>query len=724
MGGTLPILTRFAAAGRKEPGLTAGWLYAANTAGAVLGCSVTGCLLIFWLGVFQTNLVAALIDLGVGVAAVAWDRWNVALHDEGTPVEKPAVAPTLGSVTLLIASVSGFCGMAYELLWSRGLLAAITDDTTYAFTLMLTAFLAGHALGAAIAGRTGLHSRRERGWQQLGTSQILAAAAALLSLPLLVLLHDPINRLSFLERLSFWGGRIPLHLAISLAVFAPSAAFLGASFAIAARLYVGLGRPVTSSAGRLYGLNTLAAIAGAIITTAWLIPTLGTQGAVILLAVLQAVGGALTLVFRGGSPAGWHRRAAGAAGWLIVIAVACGVNYLLRLTDVYAKQEPGKLLAVVEGSGAAITVHQRGPSDRVISINGVNVAGTNPVLRATQKLQGHLPVCLHPSPRSVLQIGFGSGGTCYSVSLHPEVESIEVVELNPDVLAVATNWFADINHSVLEEPRVSARIVDARSDVAVSDRTYDLILSDSTHPRFRGNAALYARDYFANCARRLRPGGLLSTWLPLYGMSVSDIQGILKSIQSVFPHVQVWYANSEPHENTIVIASQQPIGIDPDQLGRRLFEPRVAADLAEVGITSTVQVLDFFLMGDRAVAEFSRPGRLNTDDHPRLEFLAPRSLRRRQSWVENFAALRLAREPIDPYLVGADAAWRGRLAQWYAGTTGKLAGQSYELQGHVTEALKAYAEGVVLNPEDVLAQIRLGRVRRAVESMGTAGTAP
>ena len=64
--------------------------------------------------------------------------------------------PVPGSSTvLLIASVSGFCGMAYELLWSRGLLAAITDDTTYAFTLMLTAFLAGHALGAAIAGRSG-----------------------------------------------------------------------------------------------------------------------------------------------------------------------------------------------------------------------------------------------------------------------------------------------------------------------------------------------------------------------------------------------------------------------------------------------------------------------------------------------------------------------------------------------------------------------------------------
>ena len=359
----------------------------------------------------------------------------------------------------------------------------------------------------------------------------------------------------------------------------------------------------------------------------------------VLLALAQAAVGALTIVMCGRSIGGWPGRLVLVSGWGIVLAMTCQINQNFPLQEIYAKQEPGKLLALVEGSGAAITVHQRTevrPGD--LDQRG-ELAGTNPVFRATQKLQAHLPICLHPAPRSVLQIGFGSGGTCYSVSLHPEVESIEVVELNPDVLRVASDWFGDINHGVLKDPRVRTRIADAKSHVASSDQTYDLILSDSTHPRFRGNAALYARDYFADCSRRLRPGGLLSTWLPLYGQSVEDIRGILKSIQSVFPHVQVWYANSEPHENTIVLASQQPITIDPDRLGRRLAAAPVARDLAEVEITSTIQVLDFFLLGDRAVADFSRTGRLNTDDHPRLEFLAPRSLRRLQSWAEDFAAL-------------------------------------------------------------------------------------
>jgi hypothetical protein len=203
---------------------------------------------------------------------------------------------------------------------------------------------------------------------------------------------------------------------------------------------------------------------------------------------------------------------------------------------------------------------------------------------------------------------------------------------------------------------------------------------------------------------------------------VVDIRGILKSFHSVFPHVQVWYENFEPHENTIVIASRQPIAIDPTFLAHRLAMAPVARDLADVGIISTTQLLDFFMLGDRAVADFSRTGLLNTDNQPQLEFLAPRSLRRKQSLMENFAALRLAREPIDAYLVGADLVERARLSRWYAGTTWKLAGQSFELEGRVAETLKAYAECVRLNPEDAIVRSRISLLRRLYPTSEPAGS--
>ena len=99
-----------------------------------------------------------------------------------------------------------------------------------------------------------------------------------------------------------------------------------------------------------------------------------------------------------------------------------------------------------------------------------------------------------------------------------------------------------------------------------------------------------------------------------------------------------------------------------------------------------------------------------------LEFLAPRTLRRKRSFMENFKALRLAREPVDHYLVDADPAVRAGLAQWYAGTTWKLAGQSYELEGLVAETIKAYSECIRINPQDTVTQNRLALLRRVYPS--------
>ncbi len=179
MGGTLPVLTRFVAAGRAQAGREAGVLYAANTAGAVLGCLVTGCVLILWLGVVETNALAAVLDIGVGVSALSLAARRPGLAVDRTEAKDPAdpvSGPRRGGTALLVASVSGFCGLAYELLWTRGLLATVTDDTTYAFTMMLTAFLAGHALGAALAGRDRESRRATDDWRRLGTAQVLAQA--------------------------------------------------------------------------------------------------------------------------------------------------------------------------------------------------------------------------------------------------------------------------------------------------------------------------------------------------------------------------------------------------------------------------------------------------------------------------------------------------------------------------------------------------------------------
>ncbi|MDR3638524.1 MAG: fused MFS/spermidine synthase [Isosphaeraceae bacterium] len=726
MGGTLPVLTRFVSRGWDRPGRAAGMLYAANTFGAVLGCFATGFALILWLGLSTTNALAGAIDLGIGLLVLAWDFGSPRL-----PPDEPAAAVSTGgpppvkgpSIVLAIAALSGFCGLAYEVLWTRGLLAALTESTTYAFTLMLTVFLAGHAAGSALGSRMRAPSAAERAreWRWLGLAQVWAGVTAMFTLPLLVLAQGPLDWVWITTSSTFWGTIVPFHLGVCVLILFVPAAFLGASFPLAARLYVGPGRASGSGTGRLYGLNTAGAIAGAVLAAALLVPRFGTQHTLVILGTVQVIQGVLTYVV-GGRDGRWLGRLGNAVVLLALTAGTIALNTVLPLAAIYSHKEAGKLVDVLEGPGVTVTVHQRSAEDRVININSINVAGTNRVLRTTQKVQAHLPLLLHPAPRSVLQIGFGAGGTCWSVAQHDEITAIDVAEISPEVLAMARRYFADINHGVLDDPRVHVRIVDARSYMAVTDRTYDLILSDSIHPRFRGNAALYTRDYFALCAQRLRPGGLVSSWLPLYGLSVDDLRSVLKSLQSVFPHVQVWYPNTTPNENTVIVGSLEPIRIDWDRFTRQLAEPAIAADLAEVGVRGAFQTLDFFLTGDDGVSALATAGHRNTDDHPTLEFLAPRTINRQRAWLGNFQALITHRESVVPLVRGTDPAVRAELERWQAGTRYKLAAQVDELEGRVGDAVHDYAECVRTNPDDREAARRLDALRRTIAPTGPNGS--
>lgn len=708
MGGTLPMLARVASRW-VNPGRATGLLYATNTAGAVLGCFTAGFFLIPALGVIETNWLAAGLDAAVG--ALAWRlgrRSSVAPTEETAEPSKPRASAPSGWVALAVATASGYCGLSYEVVWTRAILATLTESTTFAFTLMLSVFLAGHAFGSWLAvsrGRRRGPQCEPRDWPRLGLAQAVAGLLALLSLPLLVAGQGLMDLVLVGPRSTFWGLMVPFHLGVCLFVVAPTATLLGASLPLAARLYVGRGRPVGEDAGRLFALNTIGGVFGATLTTVALIPRLGTQHAMASLALAQAALGIVVLVGGGGRP-GLARRINAAVVLAILLASALVLDREYPLTTIYARKEPGALLATAEGPDANVTVHRRQAGDMVININGVNVAGTNRVLRTTQKLQAHLPLLLHPAPRSVLQIGFGAGGTCHSVARHREVTTIDVVELTPAVITLARDWFRDVNRGVLDDPRVRVRIADARSEMAASERSYDLIMSDSIHPRYRGNAMLYTRDYFALASRRLRPGGLFSTWLPLYGISTDDLRGILRSLHAVFPHVQVWYPNANPNENTIVIASMEPVTVKWPEFADRLAEPAISADLAEVGIGTPAQLLDYFVLGERTLGPMVRGAYLNTDDHPTLEFSAPRTLYRSLAWAANLRCLRAAREPIDPYLVGAGPSVRGILSRWFEATTDKLEAQSDEIEGRPDEALDAYDRCVRRNPDDLDARRR------------------
>ena len=111
-------------------------------------------------------------------------------------------------------------------------------------------------------------------------------------------------------------------------------------------------------------------------------------------------------------------------------------------------------------------------------------------------------------------------------------------------------------------------------------------------------------------------------WIHLYQISPNDIRVFLRTYHSVFPNILVWVDDPD----MLVLGSEEPITINPELLTRRLEIPEIRAELYPSNLGRIDQLLGV-LAADSTMAErFTQGAPLNQDDHPILEFSAPKSI--------------------------------------------------------------------------------------------------
>jgi spermidine synthase len=124
------------------------------------------------------------------------------------------------------------------------------------------------------------------------------------------------------------------------------------------------------------------------------------------------------------------------------------------------------------------------------------------------EMMAHVPLVAHGGTREVLIIGGGDGGTLEEVLKHPGVERAVMVELDSRVVEIARTHLPDVSRGAFDDPRSELIFSDGAAFVAETERRFDVILIDSTDPTGPGEV-LFSRDFYANCRRSLRPGGIL-----------------------------------------------------------------------------------------------------------------------------------------------------------------------------------------------------------------------
>ena len=658
MGGTLPLLVRWFTGEQEGSGTAISALYAVNTLGATTGVALAGFVLIPRVGLLATIFAAVVLNFTLAVVAVILTRQprNLATPQPRNPT--PAASRINPNLVLIASLLMGLAAIADEVFWSR-ILVLHLGSSVYAYSLMLFSFLIGIGAGSAVI---------ERYVARIDVARVLGAIELTLAAVLALQVHGFTHFADLLfASVKPWiaigvASPFPALLSASLVALLIPTALMGAAFPLTVRLYeISATESETRSVGNVYLVNTVGSITGSLLAGFFLIRFVGSQNGLFLMACVNlAIGACFLRVGQASSlPPGAQAGSLRYTEAIVAALVVAGSfafakpNQVILSAGLFTDQR-APILLFREDVTATVTLRQLGPDYLSLELNGVNVAGTSGELMGTQKLQGHIPLLLHPNPQRVLHIGFGSGGTAWAVSRHP-VSNITIAEISPEVLQVSGSRLTSVNHGVLHDPRVHIEINDGRNFVLGTRDKFDVILSDSIHPRYAGNGSLYTRDYFEICRRHLTGAGIVSMWLPMYSLTPRNYLQIVRAFHDVFPNTTIWSVPNTPNAFTIVIGRMEEGPLPLDRVARN-WTPPVAQDLAEIGMTKPDDLLMALMLGPAEVEKMTRNVPPHTDDLPSVEYDSGRLIDRDLPWYQTFNLLAHNMTPLRNAFAGATPA--------------------------------------------------------------------
>ena len=657
MGATLPLLTRHAVKSDRELGPRVALLYATNTAGAVAGTVTAAFVLLPALGLNATVWVGVAVNAAVfgiavwlsrkapPIAAAAESAGNASPVVRTIGFFESCIAPAFrrglslkdrfaaafvaqpGWILALIL-VSGANAFFYEVLWTR-MLSHIMGGSIYAFATMLAAFLTGIALGGGLAGPVARD--RERAALAFAVTQ---AAIAILSVGVYLWMGPLIPE-----------SRSTLPMAgMAIAVMLPATIFIGATFPLAVRILARTEHEAGEVTAKIYSWNTVGAIVGAILAGFLLIPALGFEGS-IKLAVTVNLGLALWAVAFVARPNRVYAGAAAAVLLLAIVAFQPSRPQAVIRAAAFAGTTTEILDELYFAVGRSSTVYLAETQGTFeLRTNGlpeasVLVRGAPPMLHSQSWLTA-MPVAARPDAENVLVIGFGGGVAVEGVPA--SVAEVDVIELESEVINANRQLSGRRAIDPLVDPRVNIVINDARNALRLTDKTWDVIVSQPSHPWTAGASHLFTREFAGLVKDHLRPGGVFLQWMNSEFLSEDLLRTLAATVRDTFENVRVYATTGTV---LLFLASDEPIDIERQLL--RTGQPLTSNLLhySYMGLNGADDFIAALALDERGVEEFAGDAPLSTDNR---NYMATHS--RVQGDGLSGAQLSALLQPYDPLL--------------------------------------------------------------------------
>jgi spermidine synthase len=713
IGANFPILGRFFIQTSERVSREIGNLYGISAFGAVSGCFLTGFVLLPIFGIKQTLIIAAILSLfNAGIVQFLLNKIEPTIKLEtefyNQQLKHLASVTTTKSIflkrsTMIGITISGFLSISYLVLWVK-ILGLVNGNNTYSLYITLTVFFAGLCIGAFFYPRF-----LERGnlFAKFAIIQIIIGIFGIISVTLIPQVHPLNHNLSrLLSGPNSWSWQILIYFYDSILVFLLPTIFIGMTIPLICKVYLTNFEERGKTIGRIYAANLSGAAGGIIVTTFLLVPYVGIQKSITFLALINFLIG-LVILFLSALKYGKIVKTSMVFGFVVVIF---GLSLLIPSNIIFKffenQQVGSKVIYVKEGINTTIAIYQPLSQNQLsLASNGIVIAGTTKEWLTTQRFYGHLPLLIHPVPDTILTIGFRDGETLNSIFFH-RVKWVDCIDDKSGIVA-ASELMNGNRYKLDSNPNLHIIPMAGKFYVSFSKKSYDVIMSDVVHPAFCGNASLFTREFFQACRKNLKPGGIMTSVIPLFKISIEDFKVIINTFHSVFPITTIWYPNIYISQYAFLLGSTDPeFKINYKQVSNRINDPGIMVNLAEIGMENVYEILDSFIMGTKIAQELTEGVRLNRDNLPHLEFSTPRTADTPLNWNQILQLLANYRESVYPHLNNVDSTLEQRefvrliLDNYYKSTELVFSAMSYELMGEPENSLQIYRQAYMMNRFD------------------------
>jgi spermidine synthase len=407
--------------------------------------------------------------------------------------------------------------------------------------------------------------------------------------------------------------RLGQHLWIAASVLLLPAILSGAAFPLAMRMAIEHPAVAARHVGRMTAVNTLGGIVGSLATGFLLLPLAGLSAS---LRMTTGIGVALGI-------AAWFLLERGGMGrrrWaLACVSVAVWVGLPLvtgvRLPEDYLGRN-GELVDFSEGLNAHLAVIRK---DDKLQLE-IDRLWQGERGKGHQIMAAHVPMLLHPGPSDVLVIGLGTGQAAGRFLMH-DVVRLDGVDIEGALIPLIREHFES---GWMDDERVTLIIEDGRNYLTHTDASYDVI-SIEVGQVFRPAAApLYAREFYENARRHLRPDGIVCQFVSTPLFSLDEFRTVVRTFIDVFPISVLWYNTTEL---LLIGTVADELQLGDEALGRIVTDAALARDLQlahwggpEYWLNRPHVLAAGFLAGPGALDELSRGARIYRDDVPYLEY--------------------------------------------------------------------------------------------------------